>query len=181
MSTFYTSYTMNDKNPENYQKIFMDCYETHSDSLFRYCFYKTSDREKALDLTQEAFMKTWEYIQEGNQVRNVKSLLFTIANNLVIDSYRKKKSSSLDKMLDDGIDFEFEGTENKSDLYDIEIIKKILDTLDEPYRDAIIMRYIEEMSVKEIAKILGETENNVSVKIHRGIAKIKEKIEKKNL
>ena len=43
------------------------------------------------------------------------------------------------------------------------------------------MRYIEDMTVKEIAKILGETENNVSVKIHRGIAKVKEKFNKINL
>ncbi len=181
MRGLFTSYIMNEKNPENYQKTFMECYEAHSDSLFRYCLYKTSDREKALDLTQDAFMKTWEYIEEGNKVKNLKSLLFTIANNLIIDFYRKKKSVSLDSIIEEGIDFKDESSEDKIDEYDIELVKKILEELDEGYRDVIIMRYIEDMSIKEIAKILGETENNISVKVHRGIAKVKEKFNKINL
>lgn len=170
---------MKETNPENYQKLFMECYESHNDSLFRYCFYKTSDREKALDLTQEVFMKAWEYIQEGNKVRNIKSLLFTIANHLVIDFYRKKKSISLDKIIEGGIDFKDESEKDRSDAYDIGIIMDMLEELDGPYRDVIIMRYIEEMSVIEIAKILGETENNISVKIHRGLTKIKEEFKNK--
>lgn len=172
---------MNEKNPENYQKTFMECYENHSDSLFRYCLYKTSDREKALDLTQDAFMKTWEYIEEGNQVKNLKSLLFTIANNLIIDFYRKKKTLSLDNIIEGGVDFKDESYKDKVDEYDTNLVKSLLQDLDESYKDVIIMRYIEDMTVKEIAKILGETENNISVKIHRGIAKVKEKFNKINL
>ena len=159
----------------------MECYEAHSDSLFRYCLYKTSDREKALDLTQDAFMKTWEYIEEGNKVKNLKSLLFTIANNLIIDFYRKKKTVSLDSILEEGIDFRDESYKDKVHEYDIELVKSLLEDLDESYKDIIIMRYIEDMSIKEIAKILGETENNISVKIHRGITKVKEKFNKINL
>ena len=109
----------------------MECYENHSDSLFRYCLYKTSDREKALDLTQDAFMKTWEYIEEGNQVKNLKSLLFTIANNLIIDFYRKKKTLSLDNIIEGGVDFKDESYKDKVDEYDTNLVKSLLQDLDE--------------------------------------------------
>lgn len=169
---------MNRTNPEKQETLYLDCYEAHSDSIFRYCFYKTSDREKALDLTQDVFMKAWEFIQEGNEVRNMKSLLFTMATHLIIDEYRKRKTLSLDRLTEEGLDLKDTTVVDKSLEFDISYIKKMLHTLPEPYRDVIILRYIEDLEVKEIAKILSESENVISVRIHRALGKMRIALEK---
>ena len=53
---------------------------------------------------QDTFCKSWDYIQKGGEVRNYKPFLYRILNNLIIDEYRKKKSVSLDEILErDGV------------------------------------------------------------------------------
>jgi RNA polymerase sigma-70 factor (ECF subfamily) len=56
-------------------------------------------------------------------------------------------------------------------------ILKIINSLDEKYRDVIVMKYIDDLSSKEIASILDETENNIYVMIHRGFEKVKKILE----
>jgi RNA polymerase sigma-70 factor (ECF subfamily) len=50
----------------------------------------------------------------------------------------------------------------------------LLDDVGDKYRDVIIMRFIDELSVKEISDVTGETENNISVRLHRGMEKLRE-------
>ena len=79
---------------------FKNIYEDESDTIFRFCLIRVSNREQALDITQETFLRLWKNMQEGKTILNNKAFLFTIAHRLIIDWYRKKKSFSLDKMLD---------------------------------------------------------------------------------
>ena len=162
------------KNVSNRQKKeFLKAYEELNDALFRYVALKISPRDKAVDLVQETFSRAWEYLAKGEEIRSMKSLLYRIAHNLVIDEYRRKKESSLDEMIDEGFDYgenpqsTFEGT------FDGKQIIELAKTLDEKYRDAVIMRFVDDLSVREIADALDETENNISVRIHRGLEKLK--------
>ncbi|MFA5652077.1 MAG: sigma-70 family RNA polymerase sigma factor [Candidatus Paceibacterota bacterium] len=160
---------------------FILLYNKLSDSVFRYCMFRISDRDTALDITQETFTKYWDVLAEGQNVKNDKALIFTIARNLIIDYYRKKKSVSLEALTetDDEESVEefvlIEG--NKK--YDIEtetegrfLISKIIE-LPKSYQQIIYLRYVEGMNPDEIAKILGISINATSVKIHRGIAELK--------
>ena len=52
------------------QRQFLKAYDELSDALFRRFFFKLSDREKALDLVQEVFTKTWLYLSEGKEIQN---------------------------------------------------------------------------------------------------------------
>lgn len=168
------SYTMNNAEFETKEKKFLEYYDLYNDSIFRYCLYKTNDRNRAVDLTQEVFLKAWEYVSQGNTVRNSKSLLFTIANHLVVDSYRKKKSESLDSLLESG----FDPTHDEKPIQDLrddtETANALLNSLEGKHKEVIILRYIEELSVKEIAKIMNESENTTSVRIHRALEKLKQ-------
>ncbi len=155
------------------KQAFLEAFEEYNEAILRYSHFKTSDREKAKDITQDTFVKAWEYIAKGNEVDNIKALLYRIANNLIIDGFRKKKSLSLDDLQDQGFDPAFDKSDQLFNKIDGAIALKLLDKLPRAYKDIIIMRYVEELTIPEIAKILKEKENNISVKLHRGIEKLR--------
>lgn len=156
------------------EQDFLKAYEDFSDSLFRHCFYRVSDREVALDLTQETFVKTWQYIASGKEVGNLRSFLYKVANNLIIDYYRKKKSDSLDALQEGGFDVQSGDAERILSSSEGRHALQVLGTLEEKYRQVVIMRFVDELTPREIAEIIGESENAVSVRINRSIKKLKE-------
>lgn len=164
----------------NIEEQFLRSYKEYSDALFRFCYLKVSDREVAKDMLQETFIKTWQYIQKGGTVTNPKSFLYKTAQNLVIDHYRKKKTVSLDALADDGFDPGENPTKQTEDRLDGELALEVMNKIPEMYREVIFMQYVEGLSIKEIAEIVGESENNVSVRIHRGIEKLRTIYENQN-
>lgn len=159
------------------KKEFEVAYDEHADAVFRRCFFKVSDREIAKDITQESFVRLWDYYSRGDKIQNPKALVFRIANNLIIDHYRKKESDSLDEFMESGFEPEVDTHKDIRDKTDKSFALKIIMELPDDYREAVTLRYVEEMGPKEIAELLGESENTISVRIHRGIKKIKEILE----
>lgn len=155
--------------------IFMKSYEEHSDALFRYCYFQTSNHDVATDLLQDTFTKTWLYLKDGKKVDNLKAFLYKVAKNLIIDYRRKKKSFSLDAITETGIEFsdETDAEEKLVETSDKEFVVSKLELLEPDDREILTMRYINEMSIREIADTLDMTANNVSVKIHRAVEKMK--------
>jgi len=160
------------------EKKFTQSYEKYSEAIFRHCYYRVFDREKAKDFTQEAFFRTWKYISEGKEVENIRAFVYRTANNIIIDESRKRKTVSLDAIIEKGIAPKVDESKMAEKKIDNQELLKIISSLDEKYRDVIIMKYIDGFSSKEIAKILGDEENNVYVRLHRGLAKAKEIIKR---
>jgi len=156
------------------EKKFLKFYKSHSDAIFRHCYYRISNEERARELTQDAFMKTWKYLVDGKQIENLRAFTYSVIRNLIIDEYRKKKEYSLNKLQDDiGFQIEQEGfDQNLKNKIDVKLALEYLEKLDEKDREVIIMRYVDDMRVKEIAKIINQTENVISVRIHRSLKKL---------
>lgn len=159
---------------------FISTYNKLSDSVFRYCMFRVSNRDVALDITQDAFTKYWDTLSKGQDIKNDKALIFTITRNLIIDYYRKKKSVSLEALIetDNGEveEFVLEKDDKKNEI-EIEtegrfLINKI-QALPKSYQQIIYLRYVEGMSPEEISKILGISVSATSVRIHRGIEELK--------
>jgi RNA polymerase sigma-70 factor (ECF subfamily) len=158
---------------EKLEADFLAAYEEHADALLRHCLIRVRDREAAKDIVQETFSRTWLYLSEGKQIDYVRAFLFRVANNLIVDGSRKKKSSSLERMMeDDGFEPADEMAKDPSEVPQAREAVALLRSLDEIYRTAITMRFIDEMTPKEIASALGVSENVVSVRIHRGIERL---------
>ncbi|MBV9159445.1 MAG: RNA polymerase sigma factor [Candidatus Kaiserbacteria bacterium] len=165
--------TRSEKWSQDLEENFLIAYDQHADSLFRHCLIRVRDRELAKDLVQEAFARMWLYLREGKEVEYERAFLYRIANNLIVDGARKKKSASLDAMMEeDGFEPKDETLRDPADVPATREAMQMLKGLDEIYRTAITMRYIDEMSPREIAKELGVSENVVSVRIHRGIERL---------
>jgi RNA polymerase sigma-70 factor (ECF subfamily) len=118
------------------------------------------------------------YLSDGKEVDNLKAFLYKVAKNLIIDYRRKKKSYSLDAITETGVDFsDTDEEESVANNFDKEFVVGKLEKLDPDDREILTMRYVNEMSIKEIADTLDMTANNVSVKIHRAVEKMKKVLE----
>ncbi len=176
------------RDPEVYGKL----YDIYVDQIYRFIYFKVGRKEEAEDLTADVFLKTWQYINEmGSEViENLRAFLYQTARNTVIDFYRSKNQKEFVALPQEEHDEEkptVEIVDAKQDLVekielasDLEEVKKSLQEIRDEYREVIVLRFIEEMSVKETADILGKSEGAVRVLLHRAVAALKERVAQKN-
>ena len=166
------------------EHAFLEAFDEYADSLFRHASFRVSDRDRAADLVQETFLKTWDYVCGGGEIRHWKSFLYRILRNLIIDEYRRKKELSLDMMLDEGSDYSStllttdsraEREERFDDEESARNIRTLIQELPEHDREALTLRYIDGFSPQEIAATLNISKNAASVRIHRAALRLKKK------
>jgi len=165
------------------EERFLKAFEEYSDALFRHASLRISDREKAIDAVHDTFTKVWVYVKNGQTIDTYRPFLYKVLNNLIIDSYRKQRESSLDALLEqDGVSegsFD-ELSENSTEALAATIDGKqaftLLNTLPDVYREVLVLRFVDELGPREISQLIEETENVVSVRIHRGLKLLREKM-----
>ncbi len=161
------------------QEAFTQLFERENDALFRFCYWRVSDRERALELTQEAFARLWEKMALGDPMESPRAFLYTVTRNMIIDWYRKHKSLSLDKAMEeeDGSAFEPGDSGHAADemetLSDAKRALYYLDQIDEDYRESLYLRFVEDLPPREIAEVLGLNANIVSIRITRGLEELR--------
>jgi RNA polymerase sigma-70 factor, ECF subfamily len=157
--------------------------------LMRYLLYLTSNREMAEDLFQEVWMRVLIRGGQFNGQARFDTWLLTIARNLVIDQRRKRTMSSLDELFEGGSEddrpMSFEISDNEPtpfDRYanseDRERIAAALLQLDTLHREVLVLRFHEELSLDEIAKMTKAPLSTVKSRLYRGLAAIKPKLER---
>ena len=156
------------------EESFLKLYDECADSIFRHCYFRVNSRELAEDLTQESFMRMWNQLREQKSIDNPKALLYRIAGNLIIDFYRKKKGTSLHVLSEGGFDPVGEDESSILAYAAVQEALGLLKKLESPYREVLSMRYVDGLPPRDIADILGESENAVSVRIHPGMQKLKQ-------
>ena len=169
---------------ESQEERFLKAFEEYSDALFRHATMRISNRERAIDVVHDTFNKVWSYVRSGHEIDSYRSFLYKVLNNLIIDEYRRQKESSLDALFEkEGID---EGSFSELSESTVEALAATIDgrkafdllkELPEEYREVIIFRFVDELGPKEIAELIEESENVVSVRIHRGLKLLRTKIE----
>ncbi|MFA5413802.1 MAG: RNA polymerase sigma factor [Patescibacteria group bacterium] len=178
------------RDPEVFGKL----YDIYVDQIYRFIYFKVGRKEEAEDLTGDVFLKTWQYINEmGSEViDNLRAFLYQTARNTVIDFYRSRDQKEFVALPQEQENDEekpsMEIIDEKQDLVekielasDLEEVKKALQKIREEYREIIVLRFVEEMSVKETAEILGKSEGAVRVLLHRAVAALKEEATRKIL
>ncbi len=157
--------------------------------LLRYLLFLTGNREMAEDLFQEVWMRVLTRGGQFNGKARFETWLFTIARNLVIDQRRKRTMSSLDEMFDAGGDDDKPMTfevadqgpgpfDRMSNVEDREQISTALLQLDTLYREVLVLRFHEDLSLEEIAKVTRAPLSTVKSRLYRGMASIKPHLER---
>jgi RNA polymerase sigma-70 factor, ECF subfamily len=163
------------------KEAFIEAYNLYSDNIYRFIYFKTSNKEDAKDLSSLVFLKTWSYIKEDgvDDYKTLRALLYRIARNAVIDHYRK--TGNIEKISLDNEDFKIDLPDEKENLKkqieiksDFEMIERKMEKLKDEYKEVIVLKYIEEMSIGEIAKIINKSKGNTRVIAHRAIKALRE-------
>ncbi len=154
-------------------EAFGEIYDLYVDKIYNYIYYRVKKKEEAEDLTQTVFLKALEAIKRyESRTVPFSSWLFRIAHNIVVDHYRKSKTiERVEETLPSAeISQEVERLDEKESLL------KAINNLKDEHREVIILKFIEGFSNKEIAQIIGKTENAVKLLQFRALKKLREKL-----
>lgn len=176
----YSNYTDNELMQgilEKDSRAFSELYDRYNGMMVNY-FYKMlwQDKEKAQDFMQDLFAKIIEKPKLYDLSRNFKTWLFSVANNMCKNEYRKQSirhNTSYD--IEEGLQIKDTGMNAMDNLQDSQFSEKLkleLDKLDEKQKSAFVMRYFQELSIKEIAETLHISEGTVKSRLFYTLKKL---------
>ncbi len=160
------------------REAFAEIVELYKNKVYSICYRMLGNPHEAEDLTQEAFLRAYVNIDRYQSNRKFSTWLYRIATNLCIDRIRKKKP-------DYSLDAKIQGTEGltmysqlastrslpEEEIVDMEmkdIVQEAIMNLPEKYRTVVVLKYIEELSLKEIGEILEMPVGTVKTRLYRG-------------
>ncbi|PIT87126.1 MAG: hypothetical protein COU31_04585 [Candidatus Magasanikbacteria bacterium CG10_big_fil_rev_8_21_14_0_10_40_10] len=157
-------------------EAFAQLYDIYVKPIYRFVYFKVSDKEEAQDITSEVFLKAWDYINSDNKVDNLRGLLYRLARNLIIDLYRRKSRQpqvSLDNAdQKELISAQDSLAETHKKMQASQMIKD-LDKLKSGYKEILVLRYIDDLKISEIAIATQRSQVSVRVTLHRALKKLK--------
>jgi len=162
---------------EGEAEAFGQLYDRYQPAIYRFIYLKVGQREEAEDLTHQVFLKSWRNMTGYNfKGFPFSSWLYSIARNQVIDHYRLKKDIiGLEAIAEIGEDG------NPHDVLDKQTnlakVKLAILKLNGEQQDVVIMRFIDDLSVKETAMALDKSESAVKLLQHRAVKNLKKILE----
>ena len=147
--------------------------------LFRLALRITLSREEAEDVVQDTMIKVWNSRDKWQQLDSIEAYSLTIARNLSLDRIKKmdNNNSSLEEEPIEKPDQTSTPSERMIQKDKLDIVRRIIDELPEKQRSCLQLRDIESKAYKEIADILGITEEQVKVNIFRARQTVKQRFQ----
>jgi RNA polymerase sigma-70 factor, ECF subfamily len=163
---------------DNLECSISNIYRHYYLDVFRFLACFSGNQQDAEDMTQEVFIRVLNNLKSFDRNRNLKSWIFTIARNVAVDTYRKKRFTSIFK---EGFFKKLESkekgpNERLEDAETVSIMHLAISKLKPHYRAVVILRGINEFSIKETAEILKCSETKVKVNYHRALQDLKKKL-----
>lgn len=165
-------------NLKNLESSIVAIYHEHYLDVYRFLVCFSGNQNDAEDMTQEVFIRVLQSLYNFQSGNNLKTWIFSIAKHIAVDHYRKKKFASVFK---DGFFKLLESNDYRPDeAYEISEMKQLvhgaISKLKPNYRAVVILRGINEFSVKETSEILQCSESKVKVDYHRALKELKRKL-----
>lgn len=164
---------MNKEEESKQSGILSVAHHDFEKGMNKYSFFKISNHSTSDDLVQDTFVKTWKYMLRGGKIVIMKSFLYHVLNGLIVDEYRKKKPLSLDSLIENGYEPRNDSNEQNMKILDGKTAIALIKNIPEKYQKVIKMKYVQDLSLKEMSLITGKTKNTLAVQIHRGIEMLK--------
>lgn len=139
--------------------------------IYKYCFYHVGNRETAQDLTQDVFLKFLSRLDDYYEYGKLKNYLYIVAKHAIADYFRRPKEVSLDEVEEKTSDDGMEKIPVRVD------ILQVLNLLDSFEKELIILRYYQDLRIKDIAQILDMPVSTIRYKIKKAEMTIKNKLD----
>jgi RNA polymerase sigma-70 factor, ECF subfamily len=160
------------------ETVLEELFQQYRNIIYRYILLMTKCKEEAEDLTQEVFINAYRGLTNYRGESSYKTWLYSIARNVIIDNYRKKRKINclidLDLSLSDQNQLVPEEVLDRKEK--TQILYRAIMELKLPYREIIILRKIKGYSTVETADILGCAEGKVKVTLHRALQRLRDKL-----
>jgi len=124
-------------------------------------------------LVQDTFAKAWIYLAKGGKISTMRAFLFHTLDGLIIDEYRKRRTESLDRLLDRGFEPGSVDSRRLFNTLDGKSVFVLIRSLPARYQKVMDLRYAHDMTLAEISALTGQTRNAIAVQLHRGLAMLK--------
>ncbi len=152
--------------------------------IYNLAYRMTRSQEDAADLSQEVFIKVYEQLYRFREGKKFFPWLYTIALNHTRNHLRKSKNSRIIASPDCELhsDSNYAGQEEDKicGRLDLQRLQSALLALPWEHREALILRYREELSMEEIASALSISLSGAKMRVHRGLKKLREILELDN-
>lgn len=149
--------------------------------IYNLMYRMTGSSQDALDLAQETFIKAFEALYRFRAGSRFFPWLYSIGLNHSRNFLRKNKDRrtvSIDDCdVGSGLDYPGQEEENLCTTLDSKGLRKALSSLPVDYREAVVLRYHEELTIEEIAAALGISASGAKMRVHRGLAKLRSLLE----
>lgn len=163
------------------EKCFEILVQRFKNPLTNYVYRFLGDYDSCVDVVQDAFIKVYRYKDNYSSVAKFSTWIYTIAGNLARTEYQRRRRRnwfSINSYSDEEKTFDVPDNSNRPDVaadmsIKNEIIQKALMKVRDSYREAVILRDIQELSYEEIAEILQIEVGTVKSRINRGRAELK--------
>ncbi len=157
--------------------------QSYQQPIFNMVFRMTGSQEDAADLAQEAFIKAYEQLYRFHRERRFFPWLYTIALNLTRNFLRKRRNDKTvaidDCDLHSQSDYVTQEEERICTQLDTQRLQGALSALPWEYREAVILRYREELPMADIAAALSLSVSGAKMRVHRGLKRLREILESK--
>lgn len=172
-----------DRIKKNDSEAFGEIYDEYVKKVYRFIFFKVPTEEVAEDLSHEVFINLLDYLKKTDRaVESLQALVYSISRNLIAHYYQTEGSKNKTGELLENVDYEADKSLLKEEDVEILVDKKIDKDLlqkairkikNDNYREIIILRFIEDLSFKEIAQILNKEPSVLRVLLHRALEELK--------
>lgn len=170
---------------EDIQKKFSKIYDQCIEKIYRFVFVKVNSQETAEDITSKVFIRGWEAFKKSQnpmtndqKIENPRAFLYQIARNLIIDHYREKGRTQIvsadcgPQIADPRTNIEEKAIINA----DLAVVKTALKDLNDDHQNVIIWHYLDDLPIKDVAKLLDRSEEATRVLLHRALNSLREKL-----
>ncbi len=161
---------------------FAKLYDYYVNPIYRYVYYKVN-REDALDITESIFLKIWENLKSYRKIKGTfSSWVFKIAHNLIVDHYRlQRQYIPIDDLNLPDEKRESDPSARAQEALDQENLKRALSQLKKKYQQIILLRYVNDLELSEIAKIMKKSEGSLRVLKFRALQALRKVFESMNI
>ena len=135
------------------------------DEIFRYCYHHVASRAMAEDLCQDTFVSFIEHYEEYRDIGKIRNYLYTIAKNKCRDYYKKKTPLYMEELPE---------SEAAERIEETVVIRQMVMSLPEEFREAVMLRYFQNLRYKDIAVILKISPSLAKYRVKKGLELLSE-------